>query len=277
MLLLGFTTHKILAQKALISDSDAVEKTIQEVKTSGFNFIDLEITPEEKTLINQLKFNKLESNSELRYDHYGNLELLEEGLTEYFNKIGNNDSLVVAALTQTILRSTSGMIKATKKPTAWVSVRASTPHHGFDIPRWHLDSYFGIKSKNSESKEAVFFKFVATLIGPSTLLYNLPSENRKEFLDHVQNRSYLNMFLDIKNAQSADNETALAFLVADNNKAAIHSEPKTNTHRVFFAIIVGYEDEIARIATQDSHNVHKKSFIGGKPFVGGTSVKKYKN
>ena len=70
------------------------------------------------------------------------------------------------------------MTKAANKSSAWVAVRAFTPTHEYDMPRWHTDgAFYGLN--DPYPYPGLVFKFAAVLKGSSTLLYNLPGRYAK--------------------------------------------------------------------------------------------------
>ncbi len=103
-------------------------------------------------------------------------------------------------------------------------------------------AYYNLKNP-SHTKETVY-KFAATLVGSSTLFYNLPEGQRDLFISNFNDRAYLSELLDIGKAESAKNGEGVFFIVADRQIGAIHSEPKIQDNRLFFSILVGSENEI---------------------------------
>ena len=207
----------------------------------SFIYVNLGLTNAELTLIDRLKFNKISSESTSQYNCFGNLHLLEDELPIFLSEIGNNDEEVLQGVTKIISKTVNNVINATGKATAWVCVRASTPNHLFDLPRWHTDGrYYGLNNPHPSS--VPILKFAATLKGNHTLLYRLSDDMRNVL--HQNNRASLIELLDINNAESPSRGEGVFFIVADNKMSAVHSEPRMNENRLFFSVLVGDESEI---------------------------------
>ena len=114
--------------------------------------------------------------------------------------------------------------------TAWIVMNASQPNDRFKIPRWHTDGCY-FPPHNGEQ-----FKVVVTLAGPSTLFYNLPDEQRKDFnsLNNARVETN-NMLKNIKPVSPVFGQGA-AFIAGSQTRAAVHSEPHINSDRLFLAI-----------------------------------------
>lgn len=225
-----------------------IEETMREkISTLGhgnsFVCVDLGLTNEEFCLIDKFKFDKLAPETTVQYDCFGNLHLLKDELSAFLINIGNNDEEVIQAVTEVISKAVQNVTRVSNKNSAWVCVRASTPTHDFDIPRWHTDgAYYGLNSPLSCPGPG--FKFAAVLKGSSTLLYNLPDDMRGIFNSNRNNRVFLSELLDLKKTESPKKGEGVFFIVADNKISAVHSEPKMCENRLFFSILIGDESEI---------------------------------
>lgn len=251
--------HSVETDKSNVSQIQEIKEKIVTLEQGlSFAYIDLGLTETDLTLIDKLNFDKLGLDTTKQYDRFGNLHLLKDELSLFLKEIGNNDELVVNAVSEIISRIAYDITKGSNKETAWVCVRASTPNHKFDMPRWHTDGqYYGF-NQPKESPE-MLFKFGAALKGRPTLLYNLPSEMRDLFNLHSEDRLYLNDLLDVNTAESPQKGQGVLFIVADNEKAAVHSEPKMDENRLFFSVLVGDESEINELNSRWS-NTKKEKF-----------------
>lgn len=212
-------------------------------QTTSFAFADLGLSADELALIAKLKFD-LSPGTNKNYDRFGDLHLLVEELPNYLRSIGNDDKAVIQAVTDIIYRTAQNVLLATDKPSAWVTVRATTPNHEFDLPRWHMDGkYYDLLNPNPE----MLFKFAAVLKGRPTLLYHLTPELRTIFNAHWTDRVYLSKLLDINSTVSPQKGQGVFFIVGDTELGAAHSEPKMDTDRLFFSVLIGTEANIAEL------------------------------
>jgi len=238
----------LLALTSCFEVTAAVEEAMRETistlgQNNSFAFVDLGLTSEEIALIDRLKFGKILDGARTSYDRFGNLSLLNDELPTFLRDIGNDDEEVIQAVAEVISRTVYNVTRASNRDSAWVSVRAAPPNHAFDIPRWHMDgSYYGPRPY-----PGLVFKFAAVLKGNSTLLYPLPNEVRDIFISHSNDRAFLNELLDVNKAQSPKRGEGVFFIVADDTKSAVHSEPKMVENRLFFSILIGSEEEIQEL------------------------------
>lgn len=213
---------------------------------NSFVFIDLRLSNQELDLIDQLKFDQIPKGDAKHYDRFGNLNLLKDELPLFLKEIGNNDEKVVDTIVEVISRTVENVVNASKKNSAWVCVRAFTPTSSYDIPRWHMDgTYYSLKSPLPYP--GLVFKFAGTLKGSSTLFYHLPDDQRDRFLAHLNDRTFLSEFLDLTQAKLAKRGEGIFFIVGNNQKGAVHSEPKIHENRLFFSILVGDKAEIEEL------------------------------
>jgi hypothetical protein len=225
-------------------EAEMKNKTTHLGKNNSFVYVNLGITNNELELIERLKFDHLKAGETVQYDRFGELQLLEQELPYFLKNIGDNDELVINATTKVIARLVQQVVNASNKNTAWVCVRASTPTPTFDIPRWHIDGqYYGFNRPSTE----LVFKFAAALKGNSTLLYDLPANQRDLFFANMDNRNFLSEFLDLNKAESPKKGEGVFFIVANKDMGAVHSEPKIQENRLFFSILVGDESDIEEL------------------------------
>jgi hypothetical protein len=204
----------------------------------SFEFINLGLTTDESE---NLKHLNIENTA--KFDQFGNLDEIEEQLTDFINSVGYNDPEVIKNATDVISRLARQVKASAGKNSAWVSVRASTADASFSTPRWHIDGAdYGLG--NVALYPTLTHKFAATLKGPSTHLYDLSVEQRDIFLSNFNDRLFLSQFLNINDAESASPGQGVFFIIGDREKGTIHSEPMFNESRLFFSVVAGDEAEI---------------------------------
>lgn len=213
---------------------------------TSFAYIDLELTTKELDLIDQLSI-----IHPLHYNRYGDLDLLEEELPDFLQKLGNNSEETITATSEVICRIVKNVVNASNKDSAWIAVRAFTPTKLFDIPRWHIDGpYYGFNGPLPYP--GIVYKFAATLKGSPTLLYNLPKDLRDIFNFNYDNddRTFLSELLSLDKAESPKRGEGVFFIVGDDKLGAVHSEPKIHKDRLFFFILIGDKSEIEELYTR---------------------------
>lgn len=227
-----------------IAVAESVKESINRLEQgSSFAYVDLGLTDRELDLLDQLKFDQLQVGDTVQYDRFGDLHLLGDELPNFLKIIGNDNEDVIKVTTEVISKIVHDVVSASNKNSAWVCVRASTPMTAYDIPRWHIDgAYYG-----PFPYPGLIFKFAATLKGSPTLLYNLSSDQRDVFIAHQNDRKFLSEFLDLSSAESPQRGEGVIFIVADQERGAIHSEPKKHENRLFFSILPGDKSEIEEL------------------------------
>lgn len=243
--LLSFIFNEVPAE----STKSKVEETMTEKISilghgNSFTYVDLDLTDQELYLIDKVKFDNLDSvNGQKEYNRFGDLHLLKEELPSFLRNIGNDDEEVIQAVTEIIDRATQQVTKAANKNSAWVAVRAFTPTHEYDIPRWHIDGpFYGLNGPYPYP--GTVFKFAAVLKGRPTLLYKLPNDMRAMFCSNQNDRIFLSKLLDLNKAESPKKGEGVFFIVGNDDIGAVHSEPKMDESRLFFSILIGDESEI---------------------------------
>lgn len=207
----------------------------------SFSYVDLGLTELESDALNQLNI-----ETTAKFDQFGELEELKDRLTDFLNTIGQNDSEAIETTTDMISNLVQNVITASHKNSAWLSVRTYTPGSTFDIPRWHIDGAdYGLGDLPLYSQKT--YKFTATLKGPSTLIYDLPSDQRNIFVSHFDDRSFIADFLSLPGAEGALPGQGVFFTVGDNDKGTIHSEPKLQESRLFISVVAGDDAEIENL------------------------------
>jgi hypothetical protein len=236
-LLILFFTLKGFANEAELSNvaKNMREKTNLLGKEKNFCFVDLGISEEDLELIQQLNI-----TASGQYNRFGNLHLLRDELPHFLRKNCSNSEPLTQKIADIIFQIASHVQKASNKETAWICVRVSTPNPAFDMPRWHQDGYY-------YSPYAGFaFKFAVALKGNPTLFYQLPQEMR-ELFHSSSDREFLSTLLKRDKIESPKSGLGVFFLVGDKESAAIHSEPKIDSERLFFSVLPGNENEISEL------------------------------
>lgn len=236
--------------EGLISDEE-LNANIQ-LLGSNHNYIifDLQLTESDLNCLEQIK---VTNNKE--YSRFGDLPLLEKELPEYLKSIGNDDPEINRNTTILICKIAKQVVSASKKDSAWVTLRATIPSDKFKTPRWHSDGPF-YPPKNSDSYYDPYYepyghqyKFVWTPKGPSTLFYDLPDTQREEFdrLSFHYDRDALHRFIDIHKAVSFEKDFGAFFIVGNMKYGAVHSEPDLVSDRLFISILPGNKEEIQHL------------------------------
>lgn len=228
----------------------------QEIAQNNYAFVSLELSEEEMNVFNEIQCDK---RNDGQYNRFGNLELIKEELPQFLREIGNNtDDELIQKATKIIWKIILHITKVFNKKTAYICIRTSGAHHGFDIPRWHMDGLYYSTPTGTQ------YKFVTALKGSQTLFYSLSSEQRKDFITYMReswknidynnnddveaqnkiDRDIFNKLFDIGNALSAPRGFGGIFVVGDISHATLHSEPKFDTERLFISVLPGDEDEI---------------------------------
>lgn len=239
-------------------------------KNNTYVIVDLNFTNKEKKILEN--FSILNTKT---YDRYGEIDLVDSELPKYLESIGNNDEESINILTRLIVRIIHSFQGTVNKPSAWITIRISEPHHGFDIPRWHMDGrYFGENDTPS-------LKLVTTLKGPPTLLSNSKQKNIRQDIQNlnfgkpmhklyqqlkiasqkndkkqiyelqekiknlrITSREKIVKILDEKTITQMDNGQAAIYTVNNSDYGCIHSEPPITQNRIFMSILPGTIDEI---------------------------------
>lgn len=105
--------------------------------TNNFVFVDLELSEDDKKLINMLNI-----NCKKIYNNFGKLQILEDELNLFFKDVGNNSNECVDGIEKLIIKIVFNVIKSSNKETGWITIRTFFPDNSFEIPRWHIDGYY---------------------------------------------------------------------------------------------------------------------------------------
>ncbi len=204
------------------------------------------------------------------YNNYGNLRGLVVDLTIFFESMGNDyDSSYVVA--KSIHKIVQKIVRDLRAESFWLTMRIPNKSNLFDVPRWHQDGYYYSPFRG------FMYKIALTLKGPTTLFYNISSQDRKKFDeifdrkieykdengqlqresygDTIEGRKELDKDIDHSKVHQPKLYTGTVFIVGDN--AAVHSEPPIHSDRIFISIVPGSKKQIQEL--QNKH--HNKEYI----------------
>ena len=223
----------------------------------NFKIFDIDYSQDEEKAIESLQvdINKY-------FDHYGTIDTLV-GLPEYLKEIGSNSNTTVNKIEKIINQLIQKCTTVYKKDYFWLSVRATTPTHEFDIPRWHKDGsnfagYSGIDIS----------KFVTVLKGPGTLaikqnkeiddIYEEMKIKKRKFTRDLYEKAKkakkvlsfdeemkinkdayekIRKELYIKLKKQKISQPKKSQVLVFHTETTLHSEPKTDVPRLFISIM----------------------------------------
>ena len=147
-----------------------LSKIKKEKKINKFQTFNLDLSAEDRLLLDNLKVNR-ESFLTLR-GLYGYDKYLDKSLKYSFN-ITESKRIRIKNIIKNIINE---FLTKTKQESALIHLRISKPHDRYKIPRWHQDgSYFKGQKKYK-------IKLLTTLKGKSTLI----SRWNKEAIDEEE-------------------------------------------------------------------------------------------
>ncbi len=221
---------------------DAVKAFESSCSAQAFVNCDLGLSQSDQVLFAQMNV----TNPTDEYNNFGDLENLQSELFPFIVELGNDESNSFS-IAEKIANIIHELIPANK--TAWIVIRPTMPSHNFDIPRFHTDGAFYEPYDSPQYKIAITFK------GPSTLLV-APSQNQRDALDVIHNIHPLQgIDYQIKSQQIFFNSSILTasfgqasiFRVGiPHEEAAVHSEPKMETGRLFLSIVIGSKEQVEK-------------------------------
>lgn len=227
-----FSLHK----KVNANESVSFDRT-QLGPQQPFIHFDLELTEEEQQSLQQLKIDSVS-----HYENYGDLEILLTELQNFILSLSVTNltiSLTVAKLATRIIHN---VLAFTGQETAWITMRAFTPVLTFKEPRWHADRY-DYPPTGEQLKAAI------TLKGPSTLFSDLTPQQRQNFDSIKHDREMLIKSLPKTSIVSAKPGEGTIFTIGAPH-APFHSEPDTNSDRLFLVLVPGSKEQIQNLFMQ---------------------------
>jgi hypothetical protein len=211
-----------------------MEEAIKVVNlTNNFVFVDLKLSEDDKKIIDilNIKCKKI-------YNNFGSFYNLEDELISFFKDVGDNNNECIDGIIKIIIKIVFNVIKSSNKETGWITIRTYFPDDSFEIPRWHIDGYY-YKPYNGFN-----LKFLTTLKGDQTLIYDADKFLRKQYYDNFEDRNHLNKIFDINKSTCLQYGEGVFILTGDKNNATIHSEPCIKNERLFLSIVLGNISEI---------------------------------
>jgi len=231
-----------------------------------FLLFDINYTISELEIIND--FEIINPNN---YGHFGSLEDIID-FKKYLTDIGNNTKTCINGMEKLIIRLIKKVLLGYKMKYFWLAIRISSPNNRFDIPRWHKDGTFFTGDKNEKSS----VKFITTLKGPGTLLIKSKKKINKiynEILEEqfAEMRKYKTIqekikigdnfrpilakkFVKEKVIQAKNTDGILFYTGIPHDNAALHSEPKITTSRIFISILPSSYENIKDLQKRFTKN-----------------------
>jgi hypothetical protein len=211
-----------------------------------FFIFDIDYTINELETINDFEIKNLNN-----YEHFGSLDDIKD-LKKYLTNIGNNTKTCVNGMEKLIIRLIKKVLLGYKMKYFWLAIRISPPNKHLDIPRWHKDGPFWKGEPSS-------VKFITTLKGPGTLLIKSTKKNNKiyekileeKFTEMKKYKTFSEIikidnnfrpilakkFSKEKVIQAKNTDGILFYTGIPQKNAALHSEPKIDTFRIFISIL----------------------------------------
>jgi len=210
----------------------------------GFCFVDVGLSLED---INAFEAIVVERSKEL--NQFGDLRALEEAVFVFLGEVGPNPPDLARFVAVKVARVAAEILALSDKPSFWISLRASTPRHEYDIPRWHFDGYY--MPTLAGQKAPMQYKFALTLKGPSTLFCPIPTdfaELRQLLSSLMTNRPLMSELCGLSPLISPPKGFGAFFIGGNPKTAAVHSEPRlAETTRLFLSIVPCNLAEVERV------------------------------
>ena len=205
---------------------------------SSFNFFSINLSEIEKDDLNKLKLGVKEGSNAAMCNY--NWPDPPHRIFSFLEALGNDHELSQSVAT-TLKKIVDDIICVSGKKTAWVDISVWSVNDCFNIPRWHTDDY------PNPPDGSFIYKVAVTLKGPCTLLYDLPENHREHFnkirgIGTMEARQELVKLLnDSARVHVPPLYVGTAFIIgslaAAKAKPAVHSEPRTDSERIFISVI----------------------------------------
>ena len=261
--------NKYLKLKSIMQfGGNDFKKTIDNFLNSNksFIFINIGLTDEEIQLINSIKINfDIIKKNNLSYAgvyyNYSLYDLIYNFILHLGNEEKESHQITHILITKVI----EPYLKAMNHTSLWFEIRIMNPINEFEIPRWHIDGFF-YKANEYTMDNKLQQKLAGIFYGPGTLfkkhddvivnkyleLYRKLYKNfdRKQFngqLDMENRKIIAEQLSQYEEVQPSNNEIAI-FIVGDEKRSAVHSEPNMTTNRFFYSIVSGDKEDIKELA-----------------------------
>lgn len=225
------------------------DNTLEDVKTlleeRRILAIDLQLTTEEKTLLEGLDINVEGSDGNFLYWGSVNNKDFSSNLKSYLATLGENDEKTVDTLFNLIVCIAKNITRYFDTEFAWIETKTFFANDTFITPRWHVDNKF--------FKPHTAHKFVWAAKGAQTrfgITTNTEEFNRLTTLEieaghgtekNIWARKEIN---NIVQEVSMPLEGNAALYQSGGKDPFVHSEPHMSDNRLFIAIIPGSKEEI---------------------------------
>ncbi len=220
----------------------SLTEALNELKNNqyGFVFAEVGITEEDLEI-----FSSVDIKRDRIFHQFGELETLSSEILDFFGEVGANEYEATLQVAARLTQIAHDVIRGSCRETAWVCLRSFIPTGKYDVPRWHMDGQY----YNPDNANDLVFKFVLTLMGPSTLFYLLPSELRKTAEKHTRDRHYMKKFCKKEKTLSSKAGQGAVF-IGGHGISALHSEPPIHENRLFLSIVPCMESDLALLKSR---------------------------
>src|SRR3990167_9589495 len=207
--------------------------------------IDLQLSPEEKKVLQDLKIGIEGGTGNFLYWGSVDNEALPLNLKSYVGTIGENNDITADVISRLILRIAKHVTKYFDTKFAWIETKTFLANDTFVIPRWHIDDKF--------FKPHTAYKLVWAVKGSQTRFG--VTENSMEFSrlttleiqaghgtgENIRIRKELDRI--VNEIKMPEKENAVLYRSAGENPV-VHSEPHMSENRLFLGIVPGTREEI---------------------------------
>ncbi len=219
----------------------------------GFSWVDLGVSLQEME-----DFDLIEVRNPGDFNRCKDLETMESDLIAFLDEVGVADPDILQRAAARIYKIAHSILRASNRETAWIWLRATPPKEEALLPNWHFDAGF-YPSQNGEAQ----YKFVMTLIGPSTHFYPIPKEEmalRQSLWHRISDQNRIVPLLDPEAIWIPPRGTGVVFLNRFR-EGAFHTEPfSKHQGRLFFSIVLCSHEEmrIVERRVQETFSTLKK-------------------
>ena len=239
-------------------DSTEIKKYITS-NNSNFKRFKMHYTSKEILAIDSFNLNKVAF-----FSYYGSYDNLKN-INKFLSTLGDNDMVLVNKMEKIIYNITKKVLKGYNMTHFWMDIRVTMPNNDYDIPRWHKDGPFFPNDKNEKdtSKFVTIMKGRGTLLIKSTKRVNeIYNKIQEQLMDERRRDMKMTMEEQIKLydkyrpifakelskepvVQPKNNQGLIFFTgVPLRDNAAVHSEPKMDTPRIFISILPSSKEHI---------------------------------
>ena len=243
---------KYIALKRMVSGVKELANSLDK----SHAIVDVILDDNEKNLLNKIKLDN--DINDLNY--YGKFDKhrIMDILRNHIMSIGNEQLLsdqIANIMTQRIIQP---FLISMANNSLWLKISVMFPTTDYETPRWHFDGYY-----YDPTNDRIQMKLAGTLYGPGTLFKKDNTDMRNKYFemrkdlppskgDRTQetiNRKIIATGLQsYENEQPSNNNQVVLFIVGDQKKAAIHSEPNITSKRLFFSVVPGNVNDIRDLA-----------------------------